>query len=174
MKNDYTVNGDTTIIHAKFRGNPIDVLIDTNDLDKVLSFKGTWSGRWDNRNIYVTTVLTKDKIKTHTNIHKAIMGTDNFLPYIDHKDGNTLDNRKDNLRFCTCQQNNMNSKPRKGTSIYKGVSWSKRKKKWETGIFVNKKTIHLGYYKSEEEAALVYNLAASIHFGEFARLNEVS
>lgn len=175
MKNKYIINGDITTIYVYHKGEIIDVLIDTDDLPKVSYYNGTWMAKHDYRNIYISMCLTNNKARKFINIHKIIMGDNEEYPLIDHRNGNTLDNRKDNLRFCTCQQNNMNRKSRKGsTSKYKGVSWSTKSKKWDVGIYVDKKTIHLGMYKSEDEAALVYNRAASFYFGEFARLNEVS
>ncbi len=53
----------------------------------------------------------------------------------DHRNHNTLDNRRSNLRICTQQQNLTNQKPRSnGTSKYKGVTWDKHRKKWYAQI----------------------------------------
>lgn len=88
----------------------------------------------------------------------------------DHKDGNTLNNTRANLRLSTISQNNANSKKRKGTlSSKKGVSWSHGAKKWRARIRVNGKEIHLGVFISEEEAHTKYCEAAKQYFGEFAR-----
>lgn len=173
MKNKYIICGDTAIIYIKYSGNYIKAMIDKNDIDKVGKYKGTWFGRWDNRNIYVSVWDYVDGKRTLVNIHRAIMEKHTELPFIDHKNGDTLDNRKCNLRFCNSRENSQNRKARKGSSKYKGVSWYKRKNKWEASIYVNDKTIHLGMYKGEEDAALAYNKAASFYFGEFARLNAV-
>lgn len=90
---------------------------------------------------------------------------------VDHKDGNGLDNQKSNLRLCTHKQNTRNSISIKGTSIYKGVFWCKDRLKWRAGIKNNYKTINLGYYESEVNAAFAYDKAAIKYFGEYARLN---
>ena len=93
---------------------------------------------------------------------------------VDHINGDTLDNRLCNLRVCTRGQNNMNRvKKPNCSSIYKGVSWQKKIKRWVAKISINNKTVYIGTYTDEKEAARAYNKAAKKHFGEFARLNEV-
>lgn len=87
---------------------------------------------------------------------------------IDHINGDKLDNRRENLRFCTSSQNHGNTGMRKcNTSGYKGVDWSKEKKKFRARLAERT----LGYYATPEQAALAYNEAAKEHFGEFAFLN---
>ena len=92
---------------------------------------------------------------------------------VDHIDRNTVDNRIENLRLATHAQNCANVGKRKGTysSEYKGVYWNKAKKKWQAQIKVNQKSIHLGYFDLECEAAMEYDWYAKKYFGEFARLN---
>ncbi len=88
---------------------------------------------------------------------------------IDHKNGNSLDNRRQNLRFCTVSQNMMNSKPPKNSkSGIKGVSWHDRSKKWLTKIKYNGKFIHIGLFDNKEIAGEFYKAASLDLFGEFA------
>ncbi len=95
--------------------------------------------------------------------------------YIDHINGNRLDNRKTNIRLCTQMQNTYNrGLASNSSSGYKGVSWHSRIKKWQTRIGFNHKRKHLGYYNTKKEAALAYNEAAIKYYGEFARINEVA
>lgn len=97
-----------------------------------------------------------------------------FDRYSDHIDGDGLNNRKSNLRICNPSQNGANARKQENTtSIYKGVSWYKAGQQWQAHIYPNRKSIYLGRFDSEEEAALAYNEAAILHYGEFARLNEV-
>lgn len=90
----------------------------------------------------------------------------------DHINHNTLDNRQTNIRICTRQQNQMNRKPwQNSSSHFKGVSWCKRRKKWEVRMQLREKHIFLGYFEGEIDAALAYDLAAKKYHGEFAHLN---
>jgi len=90
----------------------------------------------------------------------------------DHKNRNTLDNRRNNLRKATDFQNKANRGIRKtNTSGYKGVSWVKKDKKWRAAMGYQYKKLYLGYFNSPEEAARAYDAAAMKYHGEFARLN---
>lgn len=86
-----------------------------------------------------------------------------------------LDYRKSNLIICTVKERQrLLSKRRVNTSSpYKGVSFLKDKSKWRAGIEVNGKTINLGDFKLETDAALAYNVAARKHFGEIAYQNQI-
>ena len=108
-------------------------------------------------------------------MHRIIIGTEKGdKRQIDHKNHNTLDNQRDNLWLCSCQENQRNRKPRTNvTSDYKGVSMHKRMKKWQVYIQLNQKRKHLGYFVSEQIAAEVYNKAARAEYGEFAHLNQI-
>ena len=91
---------------------------------------------------------------------------------VDHKDGNTLNNRKNNLRQCTTQENFFNQKLRSNNvSGFKGVHWDKQLGKWRARIKVNYIGKHLGCFVNKEDAAVAYNNAALKNYGEFARLN---
>ena len=97
------------------------------------------------------------------------------LPFIDHIDRNTLNNAISNLRWCTNQTNQMNKqKSQNKSSKYKGVYWNKRKSKWQVGIKLNGKSIFLGLFQNEDEAALAYNSKALELFKEFACPNIIS
>jgi hypothetical protein len=94
--------------------------------------------------------------------------------HIDHKDGNRLNCRRENLRHCTTAQNIRNSRvSRANTSGFKGVHQRKSTGRWQAYITVDRKRVHLGYFPTPREAALAYNQAAIERFGEFARLNEL-
>lgn len=112
-------------------------------------------------------------------MHRQIMNAQKGQK-IDHRDGDGLHNQKCNLRFCNHQQNMYNQKkPSNCSSEYKGVFWHKGyiykdkqyEGKWHAQITLNYKTIYLGYFDSEIEAAKIYDLKAKELFGEFARTN---
>lgn len=86
--------------------------------------------------------------------------------WVDHRNGNRLDNRKENLRLATPSQNGGNKKPNWNKKLPKGVC--ARKDKFIARIVVRRKEICLGTYKTAEEAEQVYKLAAEKYFGEFA------
>lgn len=93
---------------------------------------------------------------------------------VDHKNRNKLDNRKTNLRVTTQSNNSANSPPRKGTSKYKGVHWSKEYKRWVAKIEKEGKYYHLGLFDCEENAAISYNQKAKELYGEYAYLNKTT
>lgn len=91
---------------------------------------------------------------------------------VDHRDLNRLNNRKENLRLATNRQNHANRPAqRNNTTGFKGVT--KTKTAYLARICVNQKSIHLGSFRDPIEAACAYNVAATRHFGEFARLNRM-
>lgn len=91
---------------------------------------------------------------------------------VDHRNGDKLDNRRENLRICTSAQNKFNiGKSRKNTSGYKGVCWHKQKHKWRAQVTFAKKDRHLGFFANAEEAARAYDCAVKELAGEFAQLN---
>jgi len=92
---------------------------------------------------------------------------------VDHINGNGLDNRRENLREATRNQNMWNR--RKGgatTSRFKGVSrYPQDHSRWIASIAVERRKHHLGIFANEVNAAIAYDTAARFHFGEFAALN---
>lgn len=146
-----------------------EVMIDHADLSLVGEF------RWYVRDGYV--IRTSDHVRLHRVLLDAKPGQ-----IVDHANGNTLDNRRANLRLCTQQQNLWNRRkftPRKGgaapSSPYRGVYFSKHpahaKKPWLAYISVNKKRTFVGAFTDELAAAKAYDRVALETRGEFARLN---
>lgn len=103
-------------------------------------------------------------------MHRALMGNPTGRE-IDHINRNRLDNQKSNLRLSTHRENCCNQEGRSITSQYKGVCWVKRCNKWQAQINVNKKTIFLGLFEHDIDAARAYDKAAKQHQGVFAYLN---
>jgi hypothetical protein len=89
---------------------------------------------------------------------------------IDHIDGNSLNNRIDNLREATRSQNLQNSKiSSNNTSGVKGVLWDKKYRRWEVRLSIEGKVKYLGQYKTLEEAEAVVKEARVKYHGEYAR-----
>jgi hypothetical protein len=105
-------------------------------------------------------------------LHKIILNL-KYRQTADHINGDTLDNRRSNLRICTSKQNRWNRKKnRNNTSGYRGVYWHKRNKKWTTIICIEGVNKRLGQYNTAIEAAIAYDDAAIKHRDEeFRRLN---
>lgn len=89
---------------------------------------------------------------------------------VDHKDGCRTNNRWENLREATSSQNSANRSVQANSTFgRKGVCWHKGAKKWTASVCLNKKSIYLGLFATEAEAAAVYEAKAQELFGEFAR-----
>jgi hypothetical protein len=95
-----------------------------------------------------------------------------YVPKIvDHIDGTRNNNKIENLREATFNENARNCKKHShNTSGYKGVSWDKNRNKWMAYITINNKFKSLGRFKTKEDAYEAYCIGAKKHFGEFARL----
>lgn len=106
-------------------------------------------------------------------LHREICQTpDGYVT--DHINGNKLDNLRSNLRVCLDNENHYNSGIRSDNkSGYRGVCWSKDKKKWSVEIRKNGKKTFLGYHSDIKLAVRTYNTKAKEFFGDFARLNEI-
>jgi len=107
-------------------------------------------------------------------LHRAIMQPESDQ-FVDHKNGNGLDNRRSNLRICNRGENNRNVRPTRKSSRYKGISWRTKDKCWIMQICVpdsKKKRITEVFNKNKEvEAAKRYDYHAKRLHKEFAYLN---
>ena len=129
-----------------------------------------------NRGPYLGCNLYNDDGHKTMTIHRLV--ATHFLPnheskpWVDHIDGNHRNNHLHNLRWCTCAENRWNSAGRiYSSSQYKGVTWKKDHNSWHSSIVVDGRQRHLGYFKDQTEAAIMYDTAALNHCGEYARLN---
>jgi hypothetical protein len=124
---------------------------------------------------YCTTSPYRDKKQRQIKLHRMIMNVTDPKIYVDHINGNKLDNRKANLRLCGATGSSRNrGKPKKQTaSQYKGLYYNKKIKKWCARVCVDKKKVNLGYFETELEAALAYNEGVGRYHGEFARPNVI-
>ena len=171
------------IIESRTYGE-LEVLIDDEDLESVQEH--TWHViKAHNGKFYVNTHVKHpdggiyesgyDKgrpkrtlLQLHRFIAKAPKGK-----VVDHINGNTLDNRKENLRIVTHKQNSMNqmkTRTHKGkptSSKYRGVSFVERRNRWIARCSGH----HVGYFKEENAAAEAYDKKAKELFGEYANLN---
>ena len=127
-------------------------IVDSSDIKNVSKFRWTLSRRY--------AISVKSKISLHQVILGKVEGKE-----IDHRNHNELDNRKDNLRFVTRSQNNMNR------LNVKGYRWHKKNRKWVATIQIDKKRINLGSFANEQEAKNARKKAEQKYFKEFAFIN---
>lgn len=117
-----------------------------------------------NGGVYAATIVEGKKLR----MHRVLLGNPELD--VDHRNGDTLDNRRLNLRPCTTQQNVWNQKKRIGALRFKGVAKA-GSGRFYAQITVSRKRIYLGICETEEAAARTYDAAARKHFGAYARLN---
>lgn len=112
-----------------------------------------------------------------TNINGKIVAMHRFImpghPEIDHANRNRLDNRRENLRPCTHEQNQRNLGPYLGRKKYgvtlKGVRFVTKSKRYQARIRYDGAVHNLGCFGTEQEAHEAYCAAARLHHGEFFR-----
>jgi hypothetical protein len=106
--------------------------------------------------------------RVHVRLHRLLMNCPRNL-VVDHINGDSLDNRRENLRICTSKENSQNRKmdSKRNKSGYKGVSFNKQQSIWRA--FVANKLI--GCFETAEQAAMAYDIAAIKKFGQFAKTN---
>jgi hypothetical protein len=141
--------------------------VDPEDYPRLIKYK--WYAHQDGKKYYAyrTVPYTKRRIAMHRQIMNAPKGL-----IVDHIYGDSLNNRRSNLRICTPAQNSYNRRPwHKSTSGYKGVYWHKYNRRWLGRITKYGKTYHLGSYTDPAEAARAYDKKAAELFGEYAYLN---
>ena len=145
-------------------------IVDEEDYKRLSAYKWRANGQ---EYTYALTAISVDGKQKSVPMHRMIMGVEyaSHSVYVDHRNGDTLDNRKDNLRLCNNHENQGNSKPRGGVSKYRGVCWNRTRQKWQANIKVYYRQKHLGHFDDEEDAARAYDRAARQHFGDFARCN---
>lgn len=144
-------------------------LVDDEDFEYLNQFK--WCAMKGNSTFYVIRHTSqKNELKKECLLlHRVIMNAPKGVE-VDHIDHNGLNNQKYNLRLCTNSQNHMN-RISHGKSKYLGVSFHTSRKYIRAVITIKSKHQHIGYFKTEKEAALAYDKAALKYFGEFANLN---
>ena len=164
MKNDYEIRGDVTaILWTNTKGKKFEILIDTDDLERVKAFPNTWYAHWNHRpkQYYAEGKRWDGRKRVCYSMHRWIMqpeGDDE----VDHIYHDGLDNRRSNLRVIpkgANQQNYKSARVHSGTGI-RGVSPSPSKEgRWVASYKVNGKYHHVGVYGTIEEAEKVVKRA---------------
>lgn len=146
---------------AELKCGDVIVLLDAENVDLVSSYQ--WAVGIHG---YVTSGAGKRQILLHRLVADAGNGC-----IVDHVNRNKLDNRRSNLRICTCQQNMFNREQQANNqSGYKGVCQTKDGL-WQAQIQYCGRAVYLGRYGDALSAAMAYDMAAKRLFGEYAFLN---
>jgi hypothetical protein len=117
---------------------------------------------------------TKPKtFRIHQLVAIAFIDNPDHKIYVDHIDNNRENNNIGNLRWCTSQENQRNSKIGvNNLSGTKGVSFCNRRNKWRSRICIDRLDIHLGYFDTIEEAKEARQIRANQAFGVFVNACE--
>lgn len=166
MKNDYFL-----VNCCSSRKPDAKCKISPEDAAKVLLHKWSFTNGPDGRD-YVRAIDRSGKPPKQIKLHRYLLDAPDDMQ-VDHINGDALDNRRENLRLATPSQNQANRRKRQATtSIYKGVSWHKKARKWRATIGIgNGKQQHLGFYDDPVAAAAAYDARANALFGAYACLN---
>lgn len=160
--NRYEIDND--IVYVYFNNIQDYFICDLDDFYKIKDF--TWWAKYGKWGYYALATIDSKNVR----LHRMIMDCPNGMQ-VDHINGNTLDNRKCNLRIVTNQQNSMNSrKPSTNKSGYKGVYFNKQRRKWVANIKVDYKTIYLGRFNNIDDAIKARKEAEEKYFGEYRRV----
>jgi hypothetical protein len=145
-------------------------LIDDADAELVEAFN--WRAEKGTATFYARKTGPRPE-RIQTSMHRLILGLERGDRLCcDHIDGNGLNNQRHNLRVATYKQNAANrTASRNALSHYNGVTLDKRVGKWRAQIQSGGKSIWLGQFATELQAAEAYDLAAVKVHGEYAKLN---
>jgi len=149
-------------------------IVDPEDYKRVMEYHPTWHARYakSNQKFYAYCSRRRDgnRDRRVIGLHNLVSGYD----YVDHINGDPLDNRRNNLRESNNRLNQVNRRKSSWagcTSRFKGVRWNRERNCWTVIIWPNGIQTYVGSYHDEIEAAHAYDTAALNYYGEYARLN---
>ena len=145
-----------------------EAVIDAEDVGLITQW--CWHARVGSRgHVYAARGVTVGESVFALMMHRVICPAPTEM-FVDHIDGDSLNNRKTNLRLATNQENLRNrGRPKNNTSGFKGVIFDPRTKMWCARITANNQTHWLGRHKTAEKAHAAYCAAIPVVHGEFGR-----
>jgi hypothetical protein len=142
-----------------------------DDEDYVWLSKRSWHAKKNNgNNVYAATSTSVNNIKVCYRMHRLILGVTDRNVLVDHINGDSLDNRRCNLRLCDYSQNTWN---RKFSHNSVGVKFDKNRSVWNVQIGIRRNIFDLKGFSNQETAKYVYNKMSLYYRGEFAPLNKI-
>jgi hypothetical protein len=150
-------------------------IVDASKYDYLMQW--WWYAQPSGKNFYAMRAGVVDGKKIQIRMHRVILGLEyNDGVIIDHKNGNGLDNRIENLQIATHCINARNTRKRKdnksgyrGVYLYKSKNWNAVR--WKAQININNKRLALGYFKDPISAAIAYDNAVLKYWGREFPLN---
>ena len=167
--NRIEILGSTAIVWLDSTTPPTACVVDAADVPLVKNYHWCLASQGDYQ--WVMTNVWVGRKHSTKRIHQLIVGRG-----ADHINRDTLDNRRENLRSALQAENARNRSKQESAkqSRYKGVRPARNGANYQARITFQGKSIFLGTFKTETEAAQAYNDAAKMHHGQFAALNEIS
>jgi len=145
------------------------VIVDDEDFGWISQWN--WYAHKQGNTFYAKRTTGKDRKVIIIHMHREIVQPPKGM-YVDHIDGNGLNNQRSNLRICTKAQNGMNrGKQANNSSGYKGVGWDRTRNKWRAQIKIGQGSVFIGRFDRLEDAIKAYDAKALELFGEFAKTN---
>lgn len=142
-------------------------IVDDEDFAWLSQWK--WFARKVRNTFYAARSVRENGKKRFIHMHRLVNNTPDGL-LTDHKNGDGLDNRRENLRDATLSQNAGNVGPRpQGTTSVKGIYFDKARGQWAADIQYEKKRTRLGRFQTQAAAMAAYDTAAKRLFGQFHR-----
>lgn len=144
-------------------------IVDDDDYEWLSQWN--WHAKNENGHWYAMRADYSGPRQRTVRMHRAIMEAPRNK-WVDHVNGDGLDNRRENLRICLPRQNCYNrSNTKRSASRFKGVTPGWKPGLWRAQIVHDGELIYLGLFQSQRAAASAYDAAAKEHFGRFAKLN---
>lgn len=179
FQNQYKVDGEVTYIYITNRKNETyEILIDTEDLDKLIEFDASWFLSWSksSKKNYISAmkydgINEKGKKKYRTYYLERFVTNAPPKTHVDHEDQNPLNNRKYNLRVTSVANNikHRKSKNSNNKSGYRNVCWIKNK--WIVQLQIDGKNTKLGSFDNVDEAGKFAEKMRQKYYGEFKGKN---
>lgn len=172
--NNYVIDKENNIARIELHRRKAEnlwTIIDLEDLERVINFPYTWFAKYNHTNdeYYVVASVYYPELQQSRPIflHQFLMNANG--KDVDHKNNDTLNNRKSNLRVVEESNNSKNRKGRNknNTSGYRNVSWDKKYNKWIVQMQINGKNKKIGSFDDVHEAGKFAEEMRQKHYGEF-------